>query len=183
MKKYSLTVGLTLIGLLFLCASGYAQKAQDPQVSPFKIQLSLISITRSLWGHPTEQVTVSTKITNISNKEQKVTTLGCSDDWVTDNPQISFNENCMSTMLFTQILKPKEAYIEKHFLGVESMKGTLVFRLGFRNLKEDSWGSYKKDYGKAIKYMGRTWSDPLSINLSTARQDDRDKVRPNNVRG
>lgn len=136
----------------------------DDQKSPFKIETII-----KFKSHSDQLVLITTKVRNISNEKQKISILGCSDNWQADTQGIELAEGCESTTLITRVLEPNEEYKDEHSFRIKRniVKSKILnFRLGFKNIKEDSWEQSEKHDNKIPKYLERTWSNSLTINLS-----------------
>lgn len=141
--------------------------------SPLKIEISLDehSSSKKLDINPAS-LTIATKITNISNDDQKIPVWICSYgwSWVASSPAIiSGLEGCLKNYDEVITLKPGEEYKRDLQIAVSSKAkvGPLNFQMGF-NLKND-WIGTRIGIGANKEMLADViWSNPVTINVNYA---------------
>ena len=141
--------------------------------SPLKIEISLNEHSPlNQFGKDFKRLAIATKITNISDKDQKITVWLCSygSSWVASSPAIVTGlESCEKNNPTDVILKPKESYSRDLLIAVSSKAkaGSLSFQMGF-NLKNDRFGGRIGIESNKEMLTDVIWSNPITIEITHA---------------
>lgn len=139
--------------------------------SSLKIEISLNehSPLKQFDKDPTS-LAIATKITNISDNEQKIPVWLCSygSSWVASSPAIVTGlESCTKNFPTDVVLKPKESYSRDLMVAVSSKAkaGSLTFHMGF-NLKNDWFGTRIGIGSNKETLTDVIWSNPITIEIT-----------------
>lgn len=139
--------------------------------APLKVEISLSehSALKQFEKNPAS-LTLATKITNISDNDQKIPVWLCSygSSWVASSPAIITGlESCTKNFVTEVVLKPAESYSRDLAIRVSSKAkaGPLSFQMGF-NLKND-WAGTRIGIGINKEMLTDViWSNPITIEVS-----------------
>jgi len=159
------TTFLSIFACLVLTTFCYA--------SPLKVEISLNEHSSLKWYYNNGQyqnpaiLVLATKITNISDQDQKIPVWDCSYGkfWVASSPAIITGiESCRKNSVGVVVLKPTESYSRDLLILVSSkaQAGSLTFKMGY-NL----WSGTHFDYYKNKSVLKEViWSNPITIEVN-----------------
>ena len=154
---------IILIGLVgfFLCGSS-AIFAQTPEL---KVDVVVKGGEQKVVNKDDGHFTVTTKIINLSDVEQKIKVWSCNYDlsWGGSMGVVIESDVCEKNIPQDIVLKPKEDYVRDLQLRVAQnvFEGPVVFKLGFDPKAAGSLASQVSD--------NIIWSEPAMIQMKTKK--------------